>query len=726
MAEFLAYTVSGLTTAAIYAVAASGLVLTYTTTGTFNFGHGAIAMLGAFAYWQMRFAWHWPAPVALVACVFILAPLYGIGLERFIMRRLEGTAEVTRLIVTISLTVGMLGAALWIWDPNRPYPIRKFFDGSVVTLAGVRIPYHQIGVLLIGALVAVLLRLLLYRARVGVAMRASVDDRSLAMLHGIRPDRTSMMAWALGSMLAALAGVLIAPTLTLTALPLTLLVINAYAAAIIGRLSSLPWTFVGALILGLANDYAHGYLGQISTGSQYLQGFYASIPVIVLFIALLLLPAGRLRGHGSVRARESVPHPAWAGSVLFAVLVVAGAAMASVVIGRSDLETITKVFGIGLIGLSLIPLVGFAGQISLCQLTFAGIGAMVAAHLGGHGNPLALVWAGLVTGLVGALVALPALRLRGIYLALATAAFAVAMDRWIFQLPKFTLFGRDINLFQEGSLTISRVRFFGLHFEGQRSYFILMSIAFAAFSLVVVAIRRSSFGLRLLAMKDSPAACATLGMGLTSTKLAVFSLSAAMAGMGGAMYGAGLRVADAQVFAFFSGLPILMVMVIAGIATVGGALACGILLGVPFLSDVFPNLKQLQLVITGLAGIGLANNPNGFVPDLHRRWEVLRTDIPAALGVLAALVAAWLLRITHVINNWPYVILTATILALGPLAGEVRRARRAGRSTATDGVAADAGEVSRPAVPLEWVGIDVPFTADVLASLDAGLAWAPR
>ncbi len=179
--------------------------------------------------------------------------------------------------------------------------MRKFWDGKYVTLLNVRLPYHQASALIIALLVALGLRVLLYRTRVGVAMRASVDDRPLAMLNGARPAVSAMMAWAIGTSLAALAGILIAPTLTLSALPLTLLIINAYAAAMIGRLRSLPMTFVGALILGLANDFGRGYLTKIHVGQQYIQGFLDTIPIIILFIVLLIMPQVSLRGHRALR-----------------------------------------------------------------------------------------------------------------------------------------------------------------------------------------------------------------------------------------------------------------------------------------------------------------------------------------------------------------------------------------------------------------------------------------
>jgi branched-chain amino acid transport system permease protein len=725
--QFLSYTFSGLSSAAIYGVAAAGLVLTYTTTGTFNFAHGATGMVAAFTYWQLRFAWHWPTPLALAVVLLVLAPLLGVVEELAIFRRLQGTAEYTRLVVTIGVLVALLGAALWIWDPNTAHPVRTFWDGQVVTVFNVRVTYHEIASILIAVAVVVGLRIFLYGTRMGVAMRASVDDRPLAMLNGSRPDRAAMLAWAIGASMAALSGILISPTLALSALPLTLLIVNAYAAAMIGRLRSLPWTFVGALILGLADAYSRGYISTNVPQSvkQYLDGLYVSIPVIILFVVLLILPNPRLRGHASNRVREIIPRQTIVGTVIFSLAVIIGSAMVVQVVAKPDLETLSRLWGVGIIGLSFVPLVGYAGQVSLCQFTFAGIGAVVVAHLGGSGSPLALLWVVLITGAVGALVALPSLRLSGIYLALSTAAFAVAMDRWIFQLPEFSVFGHHFNLMQGGSLTIRRLRFLGMSFEGQKSYFLLLSVAFVVMAIVVVAVRRSMFGYRLLAMKDSPAACATLGLNLTRTKLAVFTLSAAMAGIGGALYAGALRVADAEVFQFFNGLSVLLVMVIAGIATVGGALACGITVGAPILSNLFPGTPELPLVLFGTAGVGLGRNPNGFVVDLRQRFAPLSRRPVLIIATGAALIGVWLLRIADVMTNWPYAIVSIAILLLSsqlPMAVDWWKGRAV--ATSVPGpvpAAASNGKKANGRVPLEWVGISRPFTPELAADLDRAL-----
>jgi branched-chain amino acid transport system permease protein len=715
--EFINFGFSGLTTAAIYAIAASGLVLTYTTTGVFNFSHGAMGMVAAFSYWEMRFGWGWPAPVALVVCLLILAPLFGAILEFGIMRRLEGTSDVTKLVVTISLLLGLFGLANWVWSPARDRPSRTFFQGKIIKIIGVRLSYHEVTVLVVALLVAIGLRLLLYRTRIGVSMRACVDDRSLATLNGAKPARIAMLSWAIGVGLAAVAGVLIAPTLQLSQLSLTLLIIDAYAAAMIGRLRSLPMTFVGALILGLANDYALGYVARIQTAEQYFQIFIPSIPVIVLFIVLLVLPQARLRGVRLQRTREIARMPTWPGTLWFCAAVIVGTLVVANIASAPDLVNLQRMWGIGIIALSLIPLVGYGGQISLCQLTFAVIGMVVVAHVGGH-NPIAYLWAALITGFIGGLIALPALRLSGIYLALSTASFAVLMDRSLFQLPKFTIFGHRFDLFQAGSLTVNRPRLFGLGLEGFKAYFIFGAVIFCLMALIVVGIRRSRFGQLLLAMKDSPAAVATLGLNITFTKLAVFALSAAMAGVGGAVYGGALRAVDGMGVDFFSGLVIIMVMVIAGIDSIGAALFAGFFIGAPVLQNVFPSLKQLQTVLVGFAGIGLGQNPNGFIANnIRAQWDVLLEEREVIVGLIAVLAALYGARLAHLIDSWTLVIAALVVLTLTPQVAAVLHRRRTG------GAVAVADEPAR--TPLEWLGIDAPFRPEDVAMMDRVLDLPP-
>ena len=255
MKDFLAFTIIGIVTGSVYAVAASGLVLTYTTSGIFNFAHGGIGMFMAFTYWELRFNHGWPAPLAILMVVCVFAPIMGALIERVLMRNLAGRATGTSLVVTIGLMVMLMGLAQGIWAPQaRQFP--EFFAGGGFRLAGIFVTTHQVITIVVAGLAAAFFWYLLNRTRTGVAMRAVVDDRNLTSLNGASPARISQLSWALGSALAAVAGILIAPILNLEILNLTLLVVVAYAAAVVGKLKSLPLTFAGAMILGLLQGYS--------------------------------------------------------------------------------------------------------------------------------------------------------------------------------------------------------------------------------------------------------------------------------------------------------------------------------------------------------------------------------------------------------------------------------------------------------------------------------------
>ena len=276
-------------------------------------------------------------------------------------------------------------------------------------MLGANVTWHEGIGLLLAVVVAIGLRLLLYRTRAGIAMRASVDDRPLAALHGSRPDRSAMLAWAIGCSLAALAGILTAPFLTLSHSVLTLLIVNAYAAAMIGRLRSLPLTFVGAIILGLADAYATGY---IPSSNQYFAVSAAS-PIVILFIVLLVLKPSTLPGHTSLRTREVIPRPTYRGTLMAAGVVVVVTILVAAAVSDADAQTLGQLFGVALVGASLVPLIGYAGQISLCPLTFAAIGALAMGYHGGGGNPLGLLFAAVFAGAVGALDRVARVALRG-------------------------------------------------------------------------------------------------------------------------------------------------------------------------------------------------------------------------------------------------------------------------------------------------------------------------
>jgi len=373
-------------------------------------------------------------------------------------------------------------------------------------------------------LVAVFLRLFLFRTRIGVALRAVVDAPDLASYFGAAPGRVRLLGWAMGSSLAALAGVLLAPLVTLDILTLTLLVINGYAAAMVGKLKSLPLTFAGAMLLGLADNYA---VWKLPTNLQYLKPV---LPTIFLFIVLLVLPQARLKA-GRVAAVRKTPRVASRNEALVgAVALVVVGFIVSRLLGPADLTFAGQGMAYAIVMLSLVLLTGYAGQTSLAQLTFVGIGAFCMGKYFGGASPLGILLAAVVCAVVGAIVALPALRLSGLYLALSTLAFAQGMS--------FLFFNKALGV--GGRLAVGRPKMLGVSFAGDRAFFVLLCVTFALLAIGVLAIRRGRFGRMLVAMKDSPAACATLGINITFAKLAVFAISSAIAGVGGAFYG-GLR-----------------------------------------------------------------------------------------------------------------------------------------------------------------------------------------
>jgi branched-chain amino acid transport system permease protein len=708
MTDFFTFTIVGLSTASILAIAASGLVVTYQTSGIFNFAHGAVGMLAAFAYWQVHFDWGWPTLIALATVLLVLAPLLGAAIERFVMRGLVGTREVTRIVVPVSLLVAMVGLATWVWPPEaRPFP--PFFDGEKVRVGDVFVTYHQLLTAVFAVVVAVGLRIILHRLRAGVTMRAVVDDRNLIQLNAGDPDRSAMLAWILGSQLAALAGILVATSIRLSAIGLTLLVVNAYAAAVVGRLKSLPMTFVGAVILGLLDAYATGYL---PTDNDYLAAFRLAIPSLFLFVALVLVPHARLRGHAVQRAREVTQPTGVRKASIAAIVFVAVVVVVSGILDRSDQVDLGVALGVGIVALSLVPLVGFAGQISLCQMSFAAVGAMMMAQFGGDGSLWGLLLAVVVTAAVGALVALPAIRLQGLYLALATGAFAVFLDRWVFTLRGVDLWGLHLDLFAGGTLTVPRLDVPGVSFDDERASAILLGVVFAALGVFVVWIRQSRFGRRLIALRTSPAAAATLGVRVTRTRFAVFALSAGMAGLGGALL-AGVRSgSSAEQFSFVESLVLLLMAVAGGISLVSGALFAGLsALLFKWLGETFSALENAVLLLPGVVGMALGRNPNGVVSQIAEGFAPLKKDATASTGV--GIVVALLLgaRYVDLIPTWSLVVVSLVALAVGTVLA-ARRARvddELGREPLARGI------------PLERLGIDTAWTDDDVRELDMAL-----
>jgi branched-chain amino acid transport system permease protein len=691
MDQFLAFTVVGLSTAAVYAVIGTGLVVTHATTGVFNFAHGAAGMLSAFAYWQLAVGWGWPVPLALAFVLLVLAPAFGLFVERVLMRPVQALGEAERLVMTVALLTGCIALARWVWDPNTARPLTPFLaERPALRLGPAAVTWHQAITMAVALAIAAALWVLLHRTRAGTEMRASVDDRALAGLTGADPLRATRLAWVLGIQLAAVGGILIAPAVALDAQQLSLLIVSAYTAAVFGRLRSLPLTFLGALVVGLMEAYLAGYLPQ----NDYLPGLRLAAPALLLFLALLAFPHRRLRGRDRTPVR--VPLPTARGSLLLAGCVVLFALVLVTVLAQDALLSYGTLFPLGVVALSFVPLAGYTGQISLCQLSIAGIGAVVWGHLGAHGELWALPVAMLVTAAVGALIALPALRLSGIYLALGTAAFAVVLDRWIFTLPAFEVLGVRVTFFDQGSVTVTGPDLFGLHLTSPAQLLVFSAVCLALVSVGVAALRRGRFGRRLIALRDSEAAYATLGGRLLVTKTAVFALSAGIAGLGGALYGMQLQTVTAEQFNLVAGLPVFLIAVIGGLGSVGTGLFAGIAFVVPaqLLSGLGSWAQDVTSLLVALAGMGLARSPSGLLARIRAEWTPLGHNRPLLSALFAVLGVCWLLAVLDVANGW-------LLLAIALGAALVLRVR-----------AAVAAQPPPTDLPPEWWGVRRPWRSE--------------
>ncbi len=734
MQQFLQFTILGLVIGSVYGIAASGLVVTYTTSGIFNFAHGAIAMIGAFTYWQVRFGWGWPAPIAMIVVLGILAPAMGAVLYQVIMKNLRGTSEVTKIIVPVGVMLGLLALATWIWNPTPRVPrlFPKFFgQNAQVSVFGVNVTWHEIIALVLAVVIAVSIRFLFQKTRSGVAMRAVVDDPDLLQLNGGRPERLATISWAGGAFLAALAGILITPIqgTAMSANALTLLVIDAFAAAMFGRLRSLPRTFLGGIVLGLIGSYVIAYFPAAEW--TWTGAFRTAIPMILLFIVLLLLPQDRLRGATVLRTRERFRMPTMRNAWIAALVLVVVVFGLRVIMETTAVNTLAFALTFALVALSLVLLTGYAGEINLAALSFGAIGTIVVYHFGVSGSGpgarttvVGFVLAGVVSAVVGALVALPALRLRGLYLALATMAFGVFVSRMVLtEIGERELFGVRFSIFEGGSLTIPRPAIGPLDFTDNGDFLMLVTVLFALLGVGLVALRHSGYGRRLSAMKDSPAACATLGMSVVRLKLSVFMMSAAIAGIGGSLMSSQLGSVNLDRFDIFLSLALLLLTVVGGIGYVAAALFSGVLNGAAFLAmqntltklgtdyvtlkPIFGFFVSVVTVLPATIGVTMGKNPSGAITDIVDGLDEIKQAKPIVVTVVGLQVLIWAGAWQDLYNGWWFTVLTAVNLLVVPrVAGMVMMvwARR------TYGLPV-------PTAP-ELIGVDRPFTDEDLVEMD--------
>ncbi|WP_406103114.1 ATP-binding cassette domain-containing protein [Streptomyces sp. NBC_01003] len=640
MSDLLAFVLSGLVSGALYALLATGLVLSYSASGLFNFAHGATAYLCALTFYELHSGLGWPAVPTALLLVCVASPLLGWGLDRLMFRKLARVGETAQIVATIGLLVALPALGLWVVEllddagaSVKPAENQFGLPGVGPSPAknwqlmdGVGIDSDQLITWVATAAVALGLWILMRHTTLGLRLRAAVDNRSLVELRGMSADRLSTVAWMLSSGLAGLAGVLATPLLGLSAHDFTLFLFVSATAAVLGRFASVPLAFAGGLGLGVLQNLVAGY----SSFAERITGFRTAVPFLILFAGLLLLTR-RQRTAGTAAA-DAPPVDYLAGRAWtrkwgpWAVAAVLLAASFYTVTTPFWSGILAQGLALSLVFVSFTVVTGLGAMVSLAQATFVTGAALVAGLLMSHGWPFiaAALVGTCVAALLGALVALPALRLGGRTLALATLALAFLADQVLFQMGWL----RNGDTGWE----IPRPVFGPVDLSDDRAMGVAMVVLCAAAVAALGALRNSPSGRAMLAVRSAPAAAMASGVSVIRTKLLLFTLSAGLAGFGGVMYASYNTRITATDFTAMTGLIWLAVVVAAGVRRPQFAVVAGLVYAiVPHLvADYVTDSVHLPVVLFGLAGLALANDPDGYCAAVSVRRHRRRSTKPGA------------------------------------------------------------------------------------------------
>ncbi|MFB4281955.1 ATP-binding cassette domain-containing protein [Nonomuraea sp. MTCD27] len=633
----LNYILSGLVTGAIFAIMGSGLTLSYAATGLFNFAHGAVGFLTALLFYELNQAAGLPAWLSALVSVALFAPALGYVLHRAMFRGLAQAGETAQIVATIGLTIALPALGLLVVDlaglppadatslPRGvgPHPAQAF------EVLGVRLDSDQLITFGFSAVTAAGLWAFMRHSRYGLRMRASVDRRRLATLRGIDADATSALAWMLGSGLAGLAGVLAVSVLGLDATAYTVLLFASATAAVFGRLRSIPWTFAAGLALGVVQNLVAGYTDFL----EEVTGLRTAVPVILLFAGLVLLNRSRDRVAGS--AAEDAPPPdhlaglpPWRRRLPWALGV---AALVAFAFAGSEYYVGVAAQGLvlALIFCSFVVVTGIGGMVNLAQAAFASMAALTCGWAFSSGLPFfaAILLGVLAAAAVGMLVALPALRLGGRVLTLATLAMALLADQVLFQ----------VDAFSNGTIgwSLPALGFGFADTSDPRVRVVVLLLLIGGVALLVRNLERSASGRAILAVRSAPAAATTSGLSAPRTKIMLFVLASAIAGLGGVLFAISKGSITATDLPAFSGFVWLAVVVLQGVRRIGGAVLGGLIaVAVPELLATWHVSAHVGAILFGLGGMILAKHPDGVLTQLaelrHRRRPADVRVVPEA------------------------------------------------------------------------------------------------
>jgi ABC-type branched-subunit amino acid transport system permease subunit len=633
MSSYSLFLILGLGAGATYAILGQGLVLKYRSAGVVDFAHGAVAMFIAYVFLSLRGFGQLELPVVLIphqislnggagintglaiAISLAYAAVLGLVLYVLVYRPLRGAAPLTRVCASVGVMLALEAIAVLNYS-TQPVATTPIFPSAPLSVAGITFPEDRLFFAGVVVIISVALALAYRFTRFGLATRAGAENDRGAALTGISASRVAGQNWVIATVLAGVAGILIAPVASLDPTSYTLFVVPALAAALVGRFQSFWITALAGLLIGCAQSE----IAKLITVWTWLpqQGLGDALPFAVIIAVMAFRSRSVLaRGTEAADRNPSVGYPRRplrtaaacfaAGLVLLLVL--------SSVLRFAFISSLT----VTCVALSVVVLTGYVGQVSLAQMSLAGIGGFMLGHLSGDwgiGFPFSLILAGLCAIPVGLIIGLPALRLRGVNLAVVTLGFATAMDAVVFTSAGFT--GGT------GGLPIRPARLLGLSLgvsQGGGAYprvifGVLVLVVVTLLGLLVARLRRSPAGRMLLAIRSNERAAGAAGINVAQGKLMAFALAAFIAGIGGALTGYMQGELTSDSFAAFTSISLLAIVFVAGAGRIAGAVVAGIMfsaagLFVTFL-DIHLSIGQYQAIVAGLAlAVTAVQNPDG-------------------------------------------------------------------------------------------------------------------
>lgn len=602
MLDIMQVVVSGLLVGAIYAMLALSFSLVFRVTGVVNLADGAFCIIAALASASLQSLCGWPLLPAILAAI-AGTTVFGAAIGATTLVRALTRLSNTNILMLTAGVLGMLeGALLLIWG-SQPYTLSPFNGERPIYIGGLRVPSQGVWIVAAMAVVLAGLWLLLTRTTLGRVLRACAQNPSAAALMGVDVRRMSVFSFGLAAGIAALSGVMVAPIMSVQFDTPTLFSVTAFIAMTVGGIGTLPGAVGGGLLLGV--------VGQV--GAAYLSAMFSSaIAMLLLMLVLLLRPAGLfaprwtqrsdvrtdIRAHiAIVRIPERVGWPlSLAGlALLIALPMLLPAAQA----GLLSTFVVTFILFIAVMGLDV--LMGYAGQGNLGQAGFmllGGYGSAILATTYGV-PPLPAMLASLaLTVLVALLLAVMTMRLRGLYMALATLAFGLLMDSLAVGLTDLT--GGPSGLIGVPSFAVA-----GFEVSGDRAmYYLVLGLA-VVLLLLLTGLLRTGFGRALQAIRTDQLAAAALGINVPAHKVAAFAICAGLGSIAGSLYAFDLHFLSPDMVGMPLSLMLVTMLIVGGEGTlVGGLLGVAVLTLLPTifqgLSDAKPLVAGLLLVLTFL------------------------------------------------------------------------------------------------------------------------------